>query len=155
MGWRWRGHILAGDAEYVLVIGAETLSRIVDWTDRNTCVLFGDGAEAVLVAASDVPGGIMATEAGATGQAPDMLIVPAGGSAPGQPGTVSNGSTSSRWRQSRFPLCSAYGEATTKALSRAGLTTDDVDLVIPHQANLRIMQNSVLRQLKFRKIGCS
>ncbi|MEZ4619444.1 MAG: beta-ketoacyl-ACP synthase 3 [Caldilineaceae bacterium] len=62
-----RGHILAGDAEYVLVIGAETLSRIVDWTDRGTCVLFGDGAGAVLVAASDVPGGIMAVELGSDG----------------------------------------------------------------------------------------
>ena len=73
-----RGHILAGDADYVLVIGAETLSRIVDWTDRNTCMLFGDGAGAVLVAASDVPGGIMATELGSDGSGADLLTVPAG-----------------------------------------------------------------------------
>ncbi len=146
-----RGHILAGDAEYVLVIGAETLSRIVDWTDRNTCVLFGDGAGAVLVAASDVPGGIMATELGSDGSGADMLIVPAGGSAhPASLETVSNGSHFIKMEGKavfRFAV-RVMAEATTKALSRAGLTTDDVDLVIPHQANLRIVQNSVLRQLK-------
>ncbi len=146
-----RGHILAGDAEYVLVIGAETLSRIVDWTDRNTCVLFGDGAGAVLVAASDVPGGIMATELGSDGSGADMLIVPAGGSAhPASLETVSNGSHFIKMEGKavfRFAV-RVMAEATTKALNRAGLTTDDVDLVIPHQANLRIVQNSVLRQLK-------
>lgn len=71
-----RGHILAGDAEYVLVIGAETMSRIVDWTDRATCVLFGDGAGAVLVAASDVPGGITAVELGSDGSGADVLHIP-------------------------------------------------------------------------------
>ncbi|RLT35349.1 MAG: beta-ketoacyl-ACP synthase 3, partial [Chloroflexi bacterium] len=87
-----RGHILAGDAEYVLVIGAETLSRIVDWTDRATCVLFGDGAGAVLVAASDVPGGITATVLGSDGSGADLLTVPAGGSAmPASLETVSSG----------------------------------------------------------------
>ena len=87
-----RGHILAGDAEYVLVIGAETLSRIVDWTDRDTCVLFGDGAGAVLVAASEVPGGILATELGSDGSGGDALILPGGGSAmPTSLETVSSG----------------------------------------------------------------
>ncbi len=87
-----RGQIIAGDAEYILVIGAETLSRIVDWTDRNTCVLFGDGAGAVLVAASDVPGGIMTTELGSDGSGADVLSLPAGGSAmPASLETVSSG----------------------------------------------------------------
>ncbi len=76
-----RGHILAGDAEYVLVLGAETLSRLIDWTDRNTCILFGDGAGAVLVAASNVPGGIIASELGSDGSGADLLTLPAGGSA--------------------------------------------------------------------------
>ena len=87
-----RGHILAGDAEYVLVMGAETLTRIVDWTDRETCVLFGDGAGAVLVAASEVPGGIMACRLGSDGSGADALILPGGGSAmPASLETVSSG----------------------------------------------------------------
>ena len=145
-----RGHILAGDAEYVLVIGAETLSRIVDWTDRNTCILFGDGAGAVLVAASDLPGGIMATELGSDGSGADLLSVPAGGSAmPASLETVSNGSHFIKMDGKavfRFAV-RVMADATRRVLERAGLSTDDVDLVIPHQANLRIIQNSVQRQL--------
>jgi len=76
-----RSQILAGDAEYVLVIGSETFSRIIDWTDRTTCVLFGDGAGAILVAASDVAGGIMASDLGSDGSGASALGVPAGGSA--------------------------------------------------------------------------
>ena len=146
-----RGHILAGDAEYVLVLGAETLSRLVDWTDRGTCVLFGDGAGAMLVAASDVPGGITAIELGSDGSGANSLSVPAGGSAmPTSLETVSNGShfiTMDGKAVFRFAT-RVMAEATRRVLDRAGMTTDDVDLVIPHQANLRIIQNSVLRQLK-------
>jgi 3-oxoacyl-[acyl-carrier-protein] synthase-3 len=146
-----RGMVLAGDAEYVLVIGAETLSRIVDWTDRNTCVLFGDGAGAVLVAASDVPGGIMAVELGSDGSGASTLILPAGGSAmPTSLETVSSGSHYIHMDgKAVFRFASrVMAEATTRVLTRAGLTPADVDLVVPHQANLRIIQNSVLRQLK-------
>lgn len=146
-----RGHILAGDAEYVLVIGAETLSRMVDWTDRNTCVLFGDGAGAVLVAASSVPGGIIASELGSDGSGADLLIVPAGGSAaPASLETVSTGNHFIKMDGKavfRFAV-RVMSEATKAVLGRAGLTTEDVDLVIPHQANLRIVQNSVLKQLR-------
>jgi 3-oxoacyl-[acyl-carrier-protein] synthase-3 len=146
-----RGHILAGDAEYVLVLGAETLSRIVDWTDRNTCVLFGDGAGAVLVAASPVPGGIMATDLGSDGSGADLLLVPAGGSAmPASLETVSSGNHFIKMDGKavfRFAV-RVMAEATKRVLEKAGLTTEDVDLVIPHQANVRIVQNSVLKQLK-------
>jgi 3-oxoacyl-[acyl-carrier-protein] synthase-3 len=145
-----RGHILAGDAEYVLVIGAETLSRIVDWTDRNTCVLFGDGAGAVLVAASDVPGGIMAIELGSDGSGADLLTVPAGGSAmPASLETVSNGNHFIKMDGKavyRFAT-RVMASATRNVLARVGLSPADVDLVIPHQANMRIIQNSVA-QLK-------
>lgn len=145
-----RGHILAGDAEYVLVIGSETLSRIVDWTDRNTCVLFGDGAGAVLVAASDVPGGITATELGSDGSGADVLTVPAGGSAmPTSLETVSNGSHFMKMDGKavfRFAV-RVMADATQRVMQRAGMTVDDVDMVIPHQANLRIILNSVQRQL--------
>ena len=146
-----RGHILAGDAEYVLVLGAETLSRFVDWTDRNTCILFGDGAGAVLVAASNVPGGIMATDLGSDGSGADLLSVPAGGSAaPASLETVSTGShyiTMDGKAVFRFAT-RVMASATRKVLEKTGLTTDDVDLVIPHQANRRIIQNSVQNQLK-------
>jgi 3-oxoacyl-[acyl-carrier-protein] synthase-3 len=146
-----RGHILAGDAEYVLVIGAETLSRIVDWTDRGTCVLFGDGAGAVLVAASDVPGGIMAVELGSDGSGANALLVPAGGSAlPASLETVSSGSHFIKMDgKAVFRFATrVMAQATRKVLERSGLTTDDVDLIVPHQANIRIIQNSVLNQLK-------
>jgi 3-oxoacyl-[acyl-carrier-protein] synthase-3 len=149
-----RGHILAGDAEYVLVIGAETLSRIVDWTDRNTCILFGDGAGAVLVAASEVPGGIMATELGSDGSGADLLTVPAGGSAmPASLETVSNGSHFIKMDGKavfRFAV-RVMADATRRVMERAGMSAEDVDLVIPHQANMRIIQNSVQRQLRIPK----
>lgn len=146
-----RGQVLCGDAEYVLVIGAETMSRIVDWTDRGTCVLFGDGAGAVLVAASDVPGGITATLLGSDGSGADLLTVPAGGSAlPTSLETINSGSHYIRMDgRAVFRFATrVMAQATRSVLERAGLTVDDVDLVIPHQANLRIIQNSVLRQLK-------
>ncbi|MEZ4633650.1 MAG: beta-ketoacyl-ACP synthase III [Caldilineaceae bacterium] len=146
-----RGHILAGDAEYVLVIGAETLSRIVDWTDRGTCILFGDGAGAVLVAASDVPGGIMASVLGSDGSGADLLTVPAGGSA--APASLESINTGGHFIKMdggavfRFAT-RVMAEATTQVLAKAGLTVQDVDLLIPHQANKRIIQNSVLKQLQ-------
>ncbi len=146
-----RGMILAGDAEYILVVGAETLSRIVDWTDRNTCILFGDGAGAVLVAASDVPGGIMAVELGSDGSGANTLIVPGGGSAmPASLESVSSGSHYIKMDgKAVFRFATrVMAEATRRVLERAGLTPDDVDLVVPHQANVRIIQNSVLKQLK-------
>lgn len=146
-----RGHILAGDAEYVLVIGTETLSRIVDWTDRETCILFGDGAGAVLVAASEVPGGIMAVDLGSDGSGGGNLILPAGGSAmPASLETVSSGQHYIKMDgKAVFRFATRVMAASTrKVLERAGYTTNDIDLVVPHQANIRIIQNSVLNQLK-------
>ncbi len=146
-----RAQILAGDAEYVLVLGAETLSRMVDWTDRNTCVLFGDGAGALLVAASDVPGGIMSVDLGSDGSGANTLTILGGGSAmPASLETVSTGSHYIRMDgKAVFRFATrVMASATKRVLSRAGLTTDEVDLIIPHQANIRIIQNSVLQQLK-------
>ncbi len=146
-----RGQIMAGDAEYVLVIGTETLSRIVDWTDRETCILFGDGAGAVLVAASEVPGGIMSVDLGSDGSGGNNLILPAGGSAmPTSLETVSSGMHYVKMDgKAVFRFATRVMAASTrKVLERAGYTTDEVDLVVPHQANIRIIQNSVLNQLK-------
>ncbi|MCB0136029.1 MAG: ketoacyl-ACP synthase III, partial [Caldilineaceae bacterium] len=126
-------------------------SRIVDWTDRETCILFGDGAGAVLVAASEVPGGILAVDLGSDGSGGDTLIVPAGGSAmPTSLETVSSGMHYIKMDgKAVFRFATrVMASATRKVLDRAGFTTDEVDLVVPHQANIRIIQNSVLNQLK-------
>lgn len=146
-----RGHILAGDAEYVLVIGAETMSRLVDWTDRNTCVLFGDGAAAVLVAASEVPGGITAVELGSDGSGANSLVIPAGGSAmPANLETVSTGSHFIRMDgKAVFRFATrTIANSTRRVVAKAGLELDDIDMIIPHQANSRIIQNSIQKQLK-------
>ena len=146
-----RGQIMAGDAEYVLVIGTETLSRIVDWTDRETCILFGDGAGAVLVAASEVPGGILSVDLGSDGSGGNTLIVPAGGSAMSTSlETVSSGMHYIKMDgKAVFRFATrVMATSTRKVLERAGYTPDEVDLVVPHQANIRIIQNSVLNQLK-------
>ena len=128
-----RGHILAGDAEYVLVVGAETLSRIVDWTDRNTCILFGDGAGAVLLAASDVPGGILAVDLGSDGSGADLLAVPAGGSRmPASLETVSNGRIEN--------VSSTDAETSPVALTRTGYQTDmEMDQAAVSDPELSVM----------------
>ncbi len=145
-----KGLIASGQAENVLVIGSETLSRITDWSDRNTCVLFGDGAGAVLVQSSPVPGGILATEMGCDGSGGDLLILPAGGSKmPATLETVASGQHFIKMNGRavyRFAT-RIMAEATRRVLSKANLTVDDIDLVIPHQANERIIAVS-MRNLK-------
>jgi len=133
-----------------LVIGSETLSRITDWSVRNTCVLFGDGAGAVLVQSSPVPGGILATEMGCDGSGGDLLIVPAGGSKmPATLETVASGQHFIKMNgRAVFRFATRIMvEATRRVLSKANLTVDDIDLVIPHQANERIIAVS-MRNLK-------
>ena len=146
-----RAAILAGDAEYVLVVGAEVMSRFVDWTDRSTCILFGDGAGAVLVAASDVEGGIGACELGSDGSGAELLSLPAGGSArPASMQTVSGGEHFIRMDgPAVFKFATRImADATRRVIEKQGWSLDEVDLVIPHQANRRIIQNSVIRQLR-------
>ncbi len=146
-----RALVVAGDADYVLVIGAETLTRFLDWTDRNTCILFGDGAGAVLVAASHEPGGILSCVVGSDGSGAELLIVPAGGSAhPPTMETVANRMHMLKMDGKavfRFAV-QAMADGTRDAVAKAGLNLADVDLVIPHQANVRIIQSSVVKQLK-------
>jgi 3-oxoacyl-[acyl-carrier-protein] synthase-3 len=146
-----RSLVLTGDADYVLVVGAETLTRFLDWTDRNTCILFGDGAGAVLVAASHEPGGILSCVLGSDGSGGDLLIVPAGGSA--HPPTMET--VASRMHVLKMDgkavfrfAVQAMADGTREAVARAGLSLAEVDLVIPHQANTRIIQSSVVKQLK-------
>lgn len=136
-------HMLeAGACRTALVIGAETLSRITDWSDRNTCVLFGDGAGAVVLEAAQNEGGVLSTVLGADGSGAGLLQLPAGGSRlPASHRTVAEHLHYLRMEGRevfRFAV-RTIPDATRQVLQRAGLTLDQVDLLIPHQANQRII----------------
>ena len=127
----------AGVHTRALVIGAETFSRILDWEDRTTCVLFGDGAGAIVLEAQDVAGdgrGILATRLHADGRHNELLYVDGG---PSTTGTVGKLRMKGRevFRHAVTNLAAVMGEA----LALAGLTTADVDWIVPHQANARIL----------------
>jgi 3-oxoacyl-[acyl-carrier-protein] synthase-3 len=135
--------IRAGSAKKALVIGAEVFSRILDFKDRTTCVLFGDGAGAVALEGSDQPG-LLATDIHADGKHRDILCVPghvSGGSVLGDPVLKMDG-------QAVFKLAVGVLEETARtSLAKAGLEESAIDWLIPHQANIRIMQ-STARKLK-------
>jgi 3-oxoacyl-[acyl-carrier-protein] synthase-3 len=135
--------IKTGSARCALVVGAEIFSRILDFKDRGTCVLFGDGAGAVVLEASDTPG-ILSTDLHADGKHAGILCVPghvSGGQVLGSPMLQMDG-------QAVFKLAvGVLEEAALAALAKAGRTAADIDWLIPHQANIRIMQ-STARKLK-------
>lgn len=135
--------IQSGSAKRALVIGSEVFSRILDFKDRTTCVLFGDGAGAVVLEAADQPG-ILATDLHADGKYKDILCVPGHvnrGGILGDPVLKMDG-------QAVFKLAVGVLEETARAsLAKANLTDADIDWLIPHQANIRIMQ-STARKLK-------
>lgn len=132
------GLILSGQAQRVLVIGAETFSRIMDWTDRSTCVLFGDGAGAVVLSAQEGQGtaedrGILAVDLNSDGRHKDILFVDGG---------VSTGQTGALRMEGREVFRHAVdklAQTAHSALAKAQLTQDDVDWIVPHQANIRII----------------
>ncbi len=135
--------ITSGRFQTALVIGAETLSRITDYTDRTTCILFGDGAGAVVLRASDAPGGVLSTELGADGSGGDLLILPGGGSVnPATSETVTQRLhfIQMQGRQVFRFATRVMAEASRKVLDQAGLQIEDVTLFVPHQANDRILQ---------------
>jgi 3-oxoacyl-[acyl-carrier-protein] synthase-3 len=135
--------IRTGSATTALVIGAEVFSRILDFNDRTTCVLFGDGAGAVVLQASDTPG-ILATDLHADGKHVGILCVPgtvSGGQVLGDPLLKMDG-------QAVFKLAvGVLEDAARTTLAKAGLQDSDIDWLIPHQANIRIMQ-STAKKLK-------
>ncbi len=139
------GMIKGGQSKVVVVIGAETLSRIVDWEDRSTCVLFGDGAGAVVLQASDEPGGVLATVLGSDGGGGKHLMVPGGGSKlPTSLDTVKN---REHFIKMNGPEVYKFatrvmGRAAKEAVEKGGITLDDIDLFIPHQANARIIKSA-------------
>ena len=135
--------IKVGSASKALVVGAEIFSRILDFSDRTTCVLFGDGAGAVVLEASDSPG-ILATDLHADGKHVGILCVPghvSGGKVTGDPLLKMDG-------QAVFKLAVGVLDSAARAtLAKANLTEADIDWLIPHQANIRIMQ-STAKKLK-------
>lgn len=132
-------YIQQGDARCVLVVGAESITRLLDWSNRETCVLFGDGAGAAIVAASDSPG-ILYTKLGADGKYKDLLYYPYG---------VGHGFDEFDPRLGTIQMdghavfkvaVSTMSKSAKQALDSCSMTVSDVDWIIPHQANLRIIQ---------------
>jgi 3-oxoacyl-[acyl-carrier-protein] synthase-3 len=140
----------AGVYKRVLVIGVDTLTRYVDYTDRSTCVLFGDGAGAVVIEATDEPRGMLSTVLGADGEGHKHLYVPGWGSLVPEsadlfpeyrPYLQMNGKEVFRF------AVQVLGDAAVQAVEKVGLTLDDIDMLIPHQANERII-DAAARRLK-------
>jgi 3-oxoacyl-[acyl-carrier-protein] synthase-3 len=135
----------SGQYQHILVVGAEVYSRILDWKDRSTCVLFGDGAGAVVLSRSEAPG-ILSTHLHADGSYAEKLNVP---------GTVSGGAISGRpllQMEGNFVFKFAVrvlGEVAQEALTATGLEASDIDWLVPHQANIRIIQSTA------KKLGMS
>jgi len=138
--------LVTGQARTALVVGAETFSRLLDWHDRTTCVLFGDGAGAVVLRAEEGTGtafdrGVLATYLGSDGRHYDDLYVDGGPSSTGTTGHLRmNG------REVFRHAVQTLTAASQRVLEAAGLTVDDVDWLVPHQANLRIL-DAVARRL--------
>ncbi|MFL6848452.1 MAG: beta-ketoacyl-ACP synthase III [Sphingomicrobium sp.] len=132
----------SGTVGKALVIGAETFSRILDWEDRGTCVLFGDGAGALVLAAEETEGGILATRLHADGRHNDLLFVDGG---PSTTGTV--GKLRMKGREVFRHAVVNLADVLNEVLEAAGLTSEDVDWVVPHQANARILDATA------RKLG--
>jgi 3-oxoacyl-[acyl-carrier-protein] synthase-3 len=132
----------SGNASKALVIGAETFSRILDWEDRATCVLFGDGAGALVLSAEETESGILATKLHADGRHNDLLFVDGG---PSTTGTV--GKLRMKGREVFRHAVVNLADVLHEVLAAAGLSADDVDWVVPHQANARILDATA------RKLG--
>ena len=134
--------IATGAYRTILVIGAEVISRNIDWTDRNTCVLFGDGAGAVILQASEEPTGLMAFELGSDGSGAEHLMMPLGIAHP-----ATHEAVDKKYQYIRMNGREVFKFATrtlarsaAETIGRSGLSIHDIDLMIPHQANARIIE---------------
>lgn len=133
--------IASGQAKRILVIGAETFSKIMDWTDRSTCVLFGDGAGALVLEAQDGAGtpqdrGILSTDLHSDGRYRDLLYVDGGVS------TGTSGYLRMQGNQVFRHAVEKLASTAHTAMDRAGVSADDVNWIVPHQANIRIIQGT-------------
>ena len=136
-------YLTAGLAKHALVIGAELLTRFLDYEDRGTCILFGDGAGAVVLSASEEPGTPVGMELTTEPQGAYMIWLPAGGSAaPPSEQTLSRGQHKIRMegRETYRFATRTLASTALAAVAKAGWTQDDVDLIVPHQANVRIIE---------------
>lgn len=136
--------IVSGQASCILVIGAETFSRLMNWQDRSTCVLFGDGAGAVVIEASEGTGstadrGVLATDLHSDGRYRDILYVDGGTS------TGTTGHLVMEGKEVFRHAIEKLAETAHAALDKAGLTSADVDWIVPHQANIRIIEGTARR----------
>src|SRR4029079_2943807 len=142
--------IRGGQAKYVLVIGAEILTRYVDYTDRATCVLFGDGAGAAIVGPVEGDRGILAAKIRSDGRYEEQLYAPGGGTKGGFTAeTIAHGDHFFKMKGNEvFKIAvRSMNDISRQVLCEAGLKTEDIDLFIPHQANQRITE-AVANQLK-------
>jgi len=140
--------IKTGNARCVLVAGVEVMTRIMDWEDRNTCVLFGDGAGAFILTPTTEERGILSSCWGADGNLAELLVQPAGGSAiPASADSVANKLHFIQMKGNEVfkHAVLRMQEAALKALEMAGMTGPDIDLFIPHQANTRIIEATIKR----------
>lgn len=140
--------IVSGQAKRIMVIGAETFSRIMDWSDRSTCVLFGDGAGAVILEAQDGAGdktdrGILSVDLNSDGQHRDILYVDGGVS------TQTTGFLRMQGKEVFRHAVEKLAQTATTAMDKAGIASDEVDWIVPHQANIRIIQGTA------KKLGLS
>lgn len=137
--------IRSGSIKNVLVIGAETLSRFTNWKDRNTCILFGDGAGAFVLQASEQPGGVLSAVMHSDGSGGDLLAIPGGGSRyPSTESTVLDGKHYIQMDGKevfRFAT-RVMASSTQEVLACAGLTLDQIQWIVPHQANIRIIESA-------------
>jgi len=136
-------YIASGMARHVLVIGAETLSRYTDFADRSTCILFGDGAGAAVLSASDEPGGTMGIEMTTVPSGAYFIWLPAGGAA--RPPTAASLAAGEHYMKMKgsetFRVAvRTLGSTALASVKRAGIELSDIDLVVPHQANIRIIE---------------
>ncbi len=144
-----RGLIVSGAAKTVLLIGAETMSRFIDWTDRGTCILFGDGAGAVVIEASNASVGIESTVLRGDGSKAELLWIPGGGAK--HPRSQNGDKPDSYFVKMDGPAVfklaiRTMAQVAEQAIAEAGLRLDDIALLIPHQANTRII-DGVAKQL--------
>lgn len=135
-------YIASGAYKTILVIGAEIITKFVDWTDRNTCVLFGDGAGAVVVQASTEKTGVLAFELGSDGEGAQHLMMNLGVANPPSQAVIDNRDHYIRMNgREVFKFATrTLARSVAEVIGRSGLSTDDIDLLIPHQANERIIE---------------
>lgn len=136
--------IKAGEARRVLVIGAECITKLVDWSDRNTCVLFGDGAGAVILEPSEEPG-ILASHLGADGQYKELLYYPVGASKNLEKAGTDEAGIMMTGKEVFKVAVGTLGDVAERVLEKAGVSQEELDWLVPHQANIRIIQATAKR----------